>query len=230
MIMNETEKYLRPTPAIDCDHPTIIEKARSLTADKTNAAGKAVSLFYFVRDEVKYNMYVELDALEHYKASRTLDKKEGYCVQKAVLLAALARAVGIPARLHLADIRNHLASEKAVEMLKTNVFTYHGYTEMYLDDKWVKATPSFDLQTYQENRWRPVEFDGQHDAMLHSHSVDGKLHIEYIADHGTYDDLPLDDILTSFEKLYNLTATREGWHMLVAEEAARRKASGKSAA
>jgi hypothetical protein len=66
--------------------------------------------------------------------------------------------------------------------------------------------------------------------MLHSHSIDGKLHIEYIADHGTYDDLPLDDILTSFEKLYNLTATREGWNMLVAEEAARRKASGKSAA
>src|SRR4030042_5583851 len=125
--MSEMERYLRPTSAIDCDHLTIIEKAKSLTADKTNAADKAISLFYFVRDEVKYNLYVELDALEHYRASRTLDRKEGFCVQKAVLLAALARAAGVPSMLHLADIRNHLASEKAVEILQTNVFTYHGY-------------------------------------------------------------------------------------------------------
>jgi len=228
--MSEMERYLRATPAIDCDHPTIIEKAGSLIADKTNAADKAISLFYFVRDEVKYNMYVELDALEHYRASRTLDRKEGFCVQKAVLLAALARAAGIPSMLHLADIRNHLASEKAVEMLQTNVFTYHGYTEMYLNGNWVKATPAFDVETCRVNRWIPVEFDGKHDAILHPQSLDGKLHIKYIADHGTYDDLPLDDILTSFEKLYNLTATRESWSMLVAEEAARRKASGKSAA
>jgi len=228
--MSEMEKYLRPTPAIDCDHPSIIEKARSLTADKDNAADKAISLFYFVRDEIKYNLWVNLDALEHYRASATLDRKEGFCIQKAVLLVALARAAGIPSKLHLADIRNHLASEKAVEMIGTNLFTYHGYTEMYLNDKWVKATPAFDLQTCQESRWIPVEFDGQHDAILHPRSVDGKPHIEYVLDRGPYDDLPIDEILNSFDKLYGLTAAREGWNKLVADEKARRMANQKSGA
>ncbi|MBM3165867.1 MAG: transglutaminase domain-containing protein [Chloroflexi bacterium] len=222
--MKQMERFLMPTPAIDCDHPSIIEKARALTAGKDNNVDKAISLFYFVRDEIKYNMYVHLDALEHYRASTTLDRKEGFCIQKAVLLVALARASGIPARLHHADIRNHLASDKAVEVLRTNVFAYHGYTELYTGNKWAKATPAFDLQTCQENGWIPVEFDGQHDAILHPRSIDGKLHIEYITDYGTFDDLPINDILTSFDKFYNLATTLDGWNGLVAEEKARRGA------
>ena len=55
----------------------------------------------------------------------------------------------------------------------------------------------------RKNRLVPVEFDGKHDALLHSHNLDGKLHIEYIEDHGSYDDLP-------FEKIINLRKQVQG--------------------
>jgi hypothetical protein len=220
--MDDFERYLRPTPAINCDHPLIIEKAKALTAGKADGAEQAVSLFYFVRDKIKYNPYVELHELEHYRASRTLERKEGYCIQKSVLLVALARAAGIPARLHHADIRNHLASEKMKQAIGTNIFTYHGYAEMFLDNRWVKATAVFDIDMCQENRIFPVEFDGQHNAIFPSHDLDGKPHIEYVVDRGTYDDLPLDEILSAFDKLYKLQSTLEGWNDLITQENTKR--------
>jgi len=99
----------------------------------------------------------------------------------------------------------------------TNIFTYHGYAELLLDNRWVKATAVFDIDMCRENRIFPVEFDGRHDAIFPTHDLDGKPHIEYVVDHGTYDDLPIDDILNSFEKLYGLVAVNK-WNNLVAEE------------
>lgn len=193
--MEQMEIYLRPTPTIDCDNESIKEKARELTKGQWEAVAKAKSLFYFVRDEIKYNLYVLSDHPEYYKASRTLERGEGFCVFKAVLLAALARATGIPARLHFAAIRNHTAPEKVKQMLGTNVFPTHGYDELYIEGKWVKATPAFDLKLCQENRLIPVEFDSKNDATLPTHTLDGRLHIEYVRDHGHYDDLPFDMIM-----------------------------------
>lgn len=222
------ERYLRPTPTIDCDHPSIAEKAKALTSGKADTVDKAVSLFYFVRDEIKYNPYVALHELEHYRASRTLERKEGYCVQKSILLIALVRAAGIPARLHHADIRNHLASEKIKQAIGTNVFTYHGYADLFLDNRWVKATAVFDIDMCRENRLFPVEFDGRNNAIFPTHNLDGKPHIEYVADRGTYEDLPLDEILEAFDKLYSLQETLEGWNDLIAQETAKRAQNRKS--
>jgi transglutaminase-like putative cysteine protease len=192
--MDPMEKYLRPTPTFDCDNDSIKGKAQDLSAGQEKVADKAKSLFYFVRDEIKYNIYVLSDLPEYYRASRVLEVGEGFCIQKAVLLATLARAVGIPARLHLAAIRNHLVPDKLKELMGTNLFPSHGYAELYIEGKWVKATPAFDLKMCQQNRISPVEFDGKNDAMFHSHNLDGKLHIEYIQDRGHFDDLPFDTI------------------------------------
>ena len=74
------------------------------------------------------------------------------------------------------------------------MFSYHGYALLYIEGKWVKATPAFDLEMCQHNRFIPVEFDGEHDAILHSHNQDGKSHVEYLLDHGYRDDVPLDEI------------------------------------
>jgi len=144
-----------------------------------------------------------------------------------VLLVALARATGIPSQLHFADIRNHLASSKAVEMMGTNLFRFHGYIEFHLEGKWIKATPAFDLETCQENKWVPVEFDGTRDAILHTHSTEDKLHIEYILDRGCYDDLPIDEILNSWENDYGLGSNLEHWNNLIAEEKAKKTANRK---
>ena len=188
-------KYLTPTPIIDCDSPAIQEKTKDLTKGQENVIEKAKSLFYFVRDEIKYNMYVSKSLPEHFRASNTLSRREGYCVQKAVLLVALARAAGIPAGLGFARLRNNLLPEKTVKWLGTNILPFHGYAELYLNGKWVKATPAFDLKMCERNRIIPVEFDGKNDAMFHSHNRDGKLHIGYLRHLGHYfNDLPLDKL------------------------------------
>ncbi len=204
--MNDMEKYLRPSPTIDSDNKSIRQKATDLTRGKETVEDKAKSLFYWVRDEIKYNPLVPVEIFEDYKASKTLKRGEGFCVEKAAVLAAFARTVGIPARLHLADIRNYLISDRLLKVMGTNLFSYHGYTELHIGGKWVKATPAFDLKMCQENRIIPVEFDGKNDAIFPSHNMDGKLHIEYVADHGHRVDVPVDEILAAWLKHYGMAA------------------------
>jgi transglutaminase-like putative cysteine protease len=188
------EKYLQPTFTFDSDSEPIREQALQLTEGLADPVEKAKALFYFVRDGISYNLYVKKHLPEHFQASSTLLRGKGYCVQKAVLLVALARAAGIPARLGCAKIRNHLVPQKVLDILKSNVFPWHGYAELYLDGKWVKATPAFDLKMCQDNKLVPVEFDGRSNAMFPRYSQEGKPHIEYLLDRGPYDDIPLEEI------------------------------------
>ena len=217
--MNDIERYLRSSPTIDSDNDSIKQKAVALTKSEQTAADKAKRLFYWVRDIIKYNPLVPLKIFEDYRASKTLKRGEGFCVEKAAVLAALARAVGIPARLHLADIRNHLVSDRLREVMGTNLFSYHGYTELYISGKWVKATPAFDLKMCQANRIVPVEFDGKNDAIFHSHNLDGQLHIEYVADHGCRVDVPVDEIIAAWEQHYGLKAQERLNRFIEAEKA-----------
>ena len=199
----QMEKYLKPTPFINCNHISIQEKSKDLTKGQENTIEKAKALFYFVRDEIKYNVYVPKSLPEYFWASNTLSRGEGYCVQKAVLLAALARAAGIPAGLGFARIRNNLLPEKTVKWLGTNTLPFHGYAELYLNGTWVKATPAFDIKMCEKNLIVPVEFDGKNDARLPSHNPEGKLHIEYLEDLGHYfDDLPLDKLWDALIKAF----------------------------
>lgn len=195
-------EYLKPTSFIDCDHPSIGKKAGDLTAGTDTVPGKVKCLFYFVRDSIKYNPYAEKNSPESYITSRVLSQGEGYCVQKAALLCSLARAIKIPSRLGFADIRNHIIPEKLANMIKTDIFAFHGYTEFLIEGKWVKATPAFDIKMCEKNRIIPVEFDGKNDAVFHKFNKDGKLHIEYLNDLGRYSDIPLKEILESFTLAY----------------------------
>jgi len=47
-----------------------------------------------------------------------------------------------------------------------------------------------------------VEFDGKNHAVFHSHNLDGKLHIEYVRQHGHYEDVPLDDMIDAVVQAY----------------------------
>jgi transglutaminase-like putative cysteine protease len=194
------EKYLRSTFFIDYDTSSIKEKAQQLTEGRRQDVAKAKPLFYFVRDEIRYNPYLPKHLREDFRASNVLSTGEGYCVQKAVLLVALARAADIPSRLGFAVIRNNLMPYKLFQVMKTNIFPWHGYAELYLKGKWVKATPSFDLKMCQENNIVPVEFDGQSDAKFHLYDREGKLHIEYLMDRGLFDDVPLNQIKKSLSE------------------------------
>jgi transglutaminase-like putative cysteine protease len=186
--------YLGPTFFIDCNKAIIRDKSRELTANIKEMLEKAQRIFLFVRDDIRYNVYSPRPNDEDFKASHVLAMGEGYCVQKALLLVALIRAAGIPARLRFAEIKIHHTAKSIAEKRGSNVFPYHGLAELYVGGHWVKATPTYDIGYCSKAGIAPVVFDGKVDALLPRDTLDGRLNIEYILDRGFFDDLPLDEI------------------------------------
>jgi transglutaminase-like putative cysteine protease len=203
------EIYLRPTDFIDCDDPAVARFAAE-AAPPGDPRERAVALYYAVRDGFRYDPYrVDLRP-EGMRASTVLTNGYGFCIPKAVLLAAAARCLGIPSRLGFGDVVNHVSTERLRKLMTTDLFVYHGYTELYLDEKWVKATPAFNRSLCERFNVAPLEFDGLQDALLQQFDRSGNRYMEYVNDRGTRADLPLDEIRAAFEHYYpNLMADGE---------------------
>lgn len=192
---------LAPTPAIDSDHPAVLGFAREHARGATDRE-RAVALYLAVRDQIRYDPYrIDLSP-QGMKASTALAQGHGWCVPKATLLAAVARAAGIPARLGFADVRNHLSTERLRQTMKTDVFVWHGYTSLWIDGAWRKATPAFNLSLCEKFGLLPLEFDGVNDSLYHPYDMTGQRHMEYVNERGQFDDLPLDAIRASFAEVY----------------------------
>jgi len=195
--------YLEPTQTIDSDHAGVLAFAsQSIPLCRIDPADRAVSLFYAVRDRIRYDPYVPFFQPEHYRASATLALGRGFCVGKAVLLCALGRASGIPSRLGFADLRNHLATRQLLDTLGSDLFVYHGYTEFWLHGRWVKATPAFNAELFLRQGVTPLKFDGCHDAILPACTDDGRPFIEYLKDHGFRADVPFEEIVAAWRIAY----------------------------
>jgi len=196
------DRWLRPTALLDADHPAL----RAFAVDAAGGAGdareRAVRLYYAVRDGLRYDPYRVVLTPDGMRASAVLASGRGYCVAKAGVLAAAARAVGVPSRLGFADVRNHLATERLRRMMRTDVFYWHGYTELLLDGRWVKATPAFNRELCEKFGVAPLDFDGRTDSVFHPYDTAGRRHMEYGADHGWRDDLPLDELREAMVRLY----------------------------
>jgi len=202
--MGNFDIYLQPTKFFDFNKKFVRDKAFEITEGLETEKEKAIALFYWVRDEIKYNMHSYIPSIKaNFKASVTLRRKNGFCVSKSVLLSSFARAIGIPASIHLVDLINHKISQKIIDFMGTNVMHYHGYSELYLNNKWVKLTPSFDPGTALKGDFIPmVEFDGENDAVFAVYDNEGKLFGEYVMDRGIHADLPLEEIERVFEEKY----------------------------
>ena len=197
------ESYLGPGRFVDSDAPSVVAFAHRNSDGTADPAEKARRLFYAVRDGIYYDPYVAFGHPETYRASRLLEIGRGFCIPKAALLAACARVLGIPARLGFADVRNHLASKRLTELMGgTDIFTWHGYTELHLDGRWVKVTPSFNAGMCEKFRVKPLEFDGRNDSLLHPFDQDGRRHMDYVNDRGTFADVPFDAIVADFSSRY----------------------------
>lgn len=198
----DMQLYLQPAQFIDSDSPLVMEFTQSIIDPTETDIERGVKLYYGVRDMVRYSIYgISFDP-GRYKASWVLREKIGFCVQKAILLAAAARAAGIPSRLGYADVRNHLASKRLIELMKTDKFVYHGYTELYLAGKWVKATPAFNLALCKRFGVKPLEFNGKDDSIFHPFDQAGNKHMEYIYDRGQFADFPLEKMIEAFKQEY----------------------------
>jgi len=199
--MGATEGYLQPGVYIDSDHPAVVAFAREHVRGSTEIA-RAVSLYYAVRDGIRYNPFLDFTVDSAYRASSCLEAGEGFCVGKAALLAASARAEGIPARVGFADVRNHLSTPRLLEYIGSDLFVYHGYTELFLGGKWVKATPAFNLALCTKFRVKPLEFDGRNDSIFHPYDQDARRHMEYVRDRGNFADVPAAEIQKAFREFY----------------------------
>ena len=194
--------YLSPGEFVDSDHPAIIGYARTIAGESGSQLEKVLRLFYAVRDDIYYDPYLPMGRKESYRASDCLLSRRGWCVSKAALLAACARTQGVAARCGYADVRNHLATPRLLESLGTDIFYWHSFCDLYLEGKWVKATPTFNRSLCEKFGIHPLDFDGREDSLFHEFDREGKRHMEYIRFRGTYADVPFDTIVASFRKLY----------------------------
>ena len=207
--MEDMSIYLQPTEFFNFNRKQVSRKAFEITKDLMTEKEKATALFYWVRDEIKYNMFAYYPKIKaNLKSSVTYRRKYGFCMSKAVLLSTMARAISIPARIHMVDIINHKVSQRVVDLMGTKAFHCHAYSELYLNGKWIKATPVFDKETCFKGGFFPmVEFDGENDALFATHDIDGNMFVEYIGDYGNYSDVPIkkiDQIFTEkYPKWYN---------------------------
>lgn len=195
--------YLEPTEYLDFGHPSVQRFVRDAVGDASSDRERAVRLFYAVRDRIRYDPYrITFDG-NAYHASAVIEAGFGWCIPKAGVLAACARAVGIPSAIGLADVVNHLTTEKLLrKMGGVNVFYDHGYVALLIDGRWVKAVPAFNIELCQRFDVRPTEFDGTADALYQEFDVQNRRHMEYLTDHGTWSDLPLDQVIADFRRHY----------------------------
>lgn len=194
--------FLKATPTIEVHHPEVVAFTKKHTATARNALDAAIRLYYAVRDGIKYDPYAFVLTVDDLKASHTLRESRAWCVPKAILLAACCRSSGIPAGLGFADVRNHLSTVRMREVMQTDIFYWHGYTSIYLEGKWVKATPAFNIELCRKFNLLPMEFDGLSDALFHAFDAKGNKHMEYINYRGEFADIPLDSIVATFRELY----------------------------
>ncbi len=201
-MQRENHLYLVPTAIIDCDHKHIREYASTISDGATDPVEIATKLYLAVRDGIRYDPYSPFYLPDHYRASYVLKRGRSFCVPKVSLLCALARACGIPSRVGLADVRNHLTTKQLTDFMGTDLFVCHGFAELYLEGKWVKATPAFNKELCEKHHVPPLEFNGRIDSLFQPYNLQNQKFMEYVAFRGVYSDIPVAHIVEAWKKAY----------------------------
>lgn len=197
------QEYLAETKFIDFSNKNLQSYFTETIAGKNSGTAKIVGLYYAIRDDIRYDPYHIIMQPEAISASLTFERKYGYCIEKSILLCAAGRWAGIPSRLGFSIVRNHLASEKFLAMLRSDLFVFHGYNEFFIDGKWVKCTPAFNKELCAKHGTTPLDFDGKNDSIFQPFSPDGKEYMEYIHEYGTFADFPYFMFESELRKYYS---------------------------
>ena len=198
---DDMHEYLQETSFFNWSHPQVREFI-SQHDSGTDLRGRLVGFYRAVRDEIRYNPYTFSLDPSTITASHAVSAGQSYCIPKAVLLGSCARAIGVPARIGLADVRNHLSSSQLTKLLQTDYFAMHGYCELHLDGQWIKATPSFNQELCEKLGVEPLDFDGRTDSMFQEYTSDGRQLMEYLRFHGTFADVPMKLIVKVLHETY----------------------------
>jgi len=206
-----SEESIRPTGFLDYESPLVRRFVeRALPQDGLSAEEKAIRLYYAVRDDILYEIYGADLSRAGLRASAIIAAGSGLCIHKSIVYAAAVRSVGIPSRLVLTDVRNHLASERLRQFVGGDVFHYHCLVSVWMDGRWVKATPVFNKKLCQLYGMKPLDFDGKADSLHHPYDDSGQKFMEFIRIHGDYDDFPYDAVIDGLRKAHpNLFGARD---------------------
>ncbi|HEV2634140.1 MAG TPA: transglutaminase-like domain-containing protein [Actinocrinis sp.] len=196
----EHARLTAPTDFLDYDTDAVQVFVDHAVADRAaDQRQLAVDLYYAVRDDIFYEVYDADLSPAGLRASHTAATKRGFCMHKSALYAAACRAVGIPARLHYGDVRNHLASDRLLTLMGGDVF-FHGLNTVHLDGRWVKATPVFNKILCRLYGMTPLEFDGTADSVHHPFDARGNKTMEFVADHGDFHDVPYEFVMSTMRR------------------------------
>jgi transglutaminase-like putative cysteine protease len=202
--------YLKSGRFIDSGTPQVNAYAQDIAGAAGSDVEQILLLYRAVRDGIVYDPYVDVSDPENFRASTVLTRGRGFCIGKAALFAAGARAIGIPARVGYADVRNHLTSPRFYDYMKTDIFIWHSYADVHVGGRWVKATPAFDIALCERLNLKPLEFDAQADSLLHPFDRAGRRHMEYLKDRGTFADVPFEAIQADFRIAYPMLMQEKG--------------------
>lgn len=201
MTITTRDPTLAATAFIDCDSPIARAYVEAHAGDG-EPIERAIRLYYAVRDGIRYDFFAFDLEPQTFVGSRCLQAEAAVCIPKAAALTTVARAAGIPARIGFADVKNHLASPRILSLMETDLFAWHAFTELFLEGKWVKATPAFDGELCRRAGVKPLEFDGRSDSVFHEFTGGGDRHMEYVAQRGSFDDVPYDAFAADLRRYY----------------------------
>lgn len=195
-------EYLNTSYFFDFEEAAVQHLLADYKDDSISDKDKAIGLYTMVRDGWKYDPYTISLARESYRASCIAKKDTGNCVEKSIVLIACLRAVGIPARLHLGKVKNHIAVERLTKKFGTNELTPHGMVNAYIGNKWLKMSPAFNKSLCKKFNVEPLAFDGEHNSFLQQYNRKGNRFMEYIDDYGYFDDVPLEFMKQNIRQHY----------------------------
>lgn len=204
---------LQPNRFVDSDHEAVVAFAHEVAGPR-RGRDAAVALFYEVRDMLRYNPWRVYFTPEAFTASGVLlrDRSEGgHCIDKALLLAAACRALGVPSRLHFANVRNHVGTAELEAHLGTDLLVFHGYAELWLGERWVAATPAFNRALCEKLGVAPLEFDGVTDCVFQEYDHRAGRFMERVDDHGSHAGVPFDAMIAAWRTHYPAIMAEGRW-------------------
>ncbi len=199
---NKQIDYLTSSYFFDYESNEIQKLIARYKTDLLSNKEKTKRLYIKVRDSWRYDPYHLSFSKKNFKASIIAQKSKGHCVEKSILLISCLRALGIPARLHLGKVKNHIAVERLTEKFGTNELTPHGMVNVYLNNKWLKLSPAFNSSMCRICNVSPLEFDGENDSFLQEFNDQGKIFMEYLDDYGHFLDVPLEFMINNVKEHY----------------------------
>ncbi|WNB18763.1 transglutaminase-like domain-containing protein [Marivirga arenosa] len=197
-----TDRYLKPGYFTNSDHPDVQDFVIEKTKGHEHLEYKLNALYYAVRDGFKYDPYTLDFSKEAMRASHLVNRDYGYCVEKSCLFVAGARILGVPARLGFANVRNHIGTAKLEEILQTNTLVFHGYAEIFWNDRWLKLTPVFNESLCHMLNVEPLAFQLDDDSIFQEYDKGGGKFMEYTHQYGHFEDIPYELFMSELAAHY----------------------------